>query len=76
MCYYRWPSRPLQPVWLDALFEGQVPQEWIADLCAWQKSIHALLYHQETLHLPCELVVDVEDNDLTDWCVGFMEGYV
>jgi uncharacterized protein len=60
--------------WLDALFEEQVPQEWIVDLCAWQKSIHALLYHEETLHLPCELVVGIEDNDLTDWCIGFMEG--
>ena len=61
-------------VWLDALFEGQVPAEWMADLYAWQKSIHALLYHQQTLHLPCELIVEDEENDLSDWCVGFMEG--
>jgi D-alanyl-D-alanine endopeptidase (penicillin-binding protein 7) len=62
-------------LWLDALFEGQVPQEWIAELEAWQKSIHALLYHEQTLHLPCELVASLDDdNDLTDWCVGFMEG--
>ena len=26
------------------------------------------------LHLPCDLVVDLEENELTDWCVGFMEG--
>ena len=64
-----------KPLWLDALFEGQVPQEWIADLEAWQKSIHALLYHEQTLRLPCDLVVSLDDdNDLTDWCVGFMEG--
>lgn len=61
-------------VWLDALFEGQIAQDIVPDLMAWQKSIHALLYHQETLLLPCELVVEAEENDLTDWCVGFMEG--
>lgn len=61
-------------VWLDALFEGQIASEVVADLMAWQKSIHALLYHEQTLHLPCDLVVEAEENDLTDWCVGFMEG--
>ncbi len=61
-------------VWLDALFEGNVYADLIDDLVAWQKSIHALLYHEKTLHLPCDLVVDLEENELTDWCVGFMEG--
>ena len=61
-------------VWLDALFEGQVYSDLVDDLMAWQKSIHALLYHERTLHLPCDLVVEAEENSLTDWCVGFMEG--
>jgi len=63
-----------QSVWLNALFEDHVYEELVADLVAWQKSIHALLYHEKTLQLPCDLVADVEENELTDWCVGFMEG--
>lgn len=44
-------------------------------LQAWQKSIHAVLYHGARLELPCPLVADVnEANELSDWCVGFMEG--
>ena len=61
-------------VWLEALFEGNVYSELVDDLLAWQKSIHALFSHEKTLHLPCDLVVDLEENELTDWCVGFMEG--
>ncbi len=62
--------------WLEALFEGQVPTELTADLMAWQKSLHAVLYHEQTLTLPCPLVYasSADGNELTDWCVGFMEG--
>ena len=42
---------------------------------AWQKSIHAVLYHGSRLELPCPLIADPDEpNSLSDWCVGFMEG--
>ncbi|PTQ88523.1 YecA family protein [Agitococcus lubricus] len=63
-----------QHTWLDVLFEGEVATDIVPDLLAWQKSIHALLYHEETVRPPCELMVEQEENDLTDWCIGFMEG--
>lgn len=44
-------------------------------LKAWQKSIHAVLYHGERLELPCTLTAHpTEPNELSDWCIGFMEG--
>ena len=44
-------------------------------LRAWQKSIHAVLYHGSRLELPCTLTAHpTEPNELSDWCVGFMEG--
>lgn len=44
-------------------------------LQAWQKSIHAVLYHGSRLELPCPLIADSDEpNSLSDWCVGFMEG--
>lgn len=44
-------------------------------LRAWQKSIHAVLYHGVRLELPCPLIADpTSPNELSDWCVGFMEG--
>lgn len=62
--------------WLDALFEGCAPDALTADLMAWQKSLHATLYHEKTLELPCPLQVasGKDGNELTDWCTGFMEG--
>lgn len=62
--------------WLDALFEGVVPEGIAADLTAWQKAIHAMLYHEQTLELPCPLTYSStpDGNELTDWCIGFMEG--
>lgn len=61
--------------WLSELFEGQVPAELVEDLKAWQKSMHACLYHEQNLTLPCDLQFSStrEGNELTDWCVGFME---
>lgn len=44
-------------------------------LKAWQKSIHAVLYHGVRLELPCTLTAHpTEPNELSDWCIGFMEG--
>ncbi len=62
--------------WLDALFEGEVPADLVVDLLAWQKSLHACLYHEQPLELPCTLQFSStkEGNELTDWCIGFMEG--
>jgi uncharacterized protein len=62
--------------WLAALFEDQVPADLVDDLKAWQKSLHACLYHEQTLELPCDLQFSSlkDGNELTDWCVGFMEG--
>lgn len=60
--------------WLDTLFEGEVPAALRDDLLAWQKSLHACLYHEQEPALPCALTPDLDGNELTDWCVGFMEG--
>ena len=59
--------------WLDTLFEGVIPADLTTDLMAWQKSLHACLYHEDTPPLPCPLTVDLNGNELTDWCIGFME---
>lgn len=67
---------------LAAFFEDAEPSADAAaakalrdDLQAWQKSIHAVLYHGVRLELPCPLVADPnEANELSDWCIGFMEG--
>lgn len=46
-----------------------------SQLQAWQKSIHAVLYHGVELELPCTLTAHpTEPNELSDWCIGFMEG--
>ncbi|HEX6591135.1 MAG TPA: YecA family protein [Moraxellaceae bacterium] len=68
--------------WLPALFDGQpVPgdaahvEALTQGLVAWQKEIHAALYHGQPVHLPCDLSLKAgEPTDLNDWCVGFMEG--
>jgi uncharacterized protein len=76
------PRGGLDEAALSALFEDLPPSsdaafntQLIEQLAAWQKSIHAALYHGVRLTLPCELIVDHQDsNELNDWCVGFMEG--
>lgn len=70
------PRGRLDDTALAALFDDQpVADDLKALLLAWQKSIHAALYHGERLQLPCELRVEVDDStDLNDWCAGFMEG--
>lgn len=76
------PRGGLDDAALAAFFEDADP---VADagqsalirdqLRAWQKSIHAVLYHGVRLELPCPLVSSpTEANELSDWCVGFMEG--
>lgn len=76
------PTPRSQDEWLNALFDDQAISEDEAlstqireTLIAWQKEIHASLYHGQTLSLPCELRVKVtESTELNDWCLGFMEG--
>lgn len=76
------PDAPAPEVWLPALFDGQpvsadpaIATEISAALVAWQKEIHATLYHGQPLALPCALVIKAtESTDLNDWCMGFMEG--
>lgn len=75
------PRGQLDDQALAELFDGQAPHadaqasaELIADLKAWQKSIHAALYHGVRIELPCALEVDTtQDTDLNAWCAGFME---
>lgn len=75
------PAFPDLATWLDQLFDHNPisPDEALnlriaALLAAWQKSIHATLYHEETVVLPCALVADpLDSTELTDWCIGFME---
>lgn len=76
------PETPALDVWLPALFDNQPVSanpaqaaEITAALVAWQKEIHAALYHGQPLVLPCPLTLKAtEPVDLNDWCVGFMEG--
>ncbi len=76
------PRGTLDAEAMAALFEDAEPCADAArsarireQLQAWQKSIHAVLYHGARLELPCPLVSDLnEANELSDWCVGFMEG--
>lgn len=72
------PEIPDPAVWLEALFDGNpfpADHPIAADLQAWQKEIHATLYHGQTVKLPCSLdVKPMESTDLSDWCMGFMEG--
>lgn len=70
------PRGHLDATALAALFDGQPVSDAVHDLLqAWQKSIHAALYHGERLQLPCELRVEVDTSTaLNDWCAGFMEG--
>ena len=76
------PETPAPEVWLPALFDNQpvaadqVQAAAISEaLLAWQKAIHATLYHGQPLVLPCPLTLKAgEPADLNDWCVGFMEG--
>ncbi len=76
------PDVPELAAWLPALFDEQpvcadaVLAKRIAEaLQAWQKEIHAALYHGQPVALPCALTLKAtESTDLNDWCVGFMEG--
>lgn len=76
------PDAPALDVWLPALFDGQPvsadaarTEAVTAALVAWQKEIHAALYHGQPVTLPCALTLKAtEPTDLNDWCVGFMEG--
>ncbi len=76
------PDIPGLEIWLPALFDNQpvsgntAQAEAITQaLVAWQKEIHAALYHGQPLTLPCALTLKAtESTDLNDWCVGFMEG--
>lgn len=76
------PRTPETASWVKILFDGQPvctdadKASTITDaLAAWQKEIHATLYHGQPLKLPCPLVLKAtEPTDLNDWCVGFMEG--
>jgi len=75
------PAFPDLATWLNQLFDNNpissdeaLNLRIAALLAAWQKSIHATLYHEETVVLPCALVADtIESTELTDWCIGFME---
>lgn len=75
------PSWTLEDSWLATLFENESIATDVATASrikelieAWQKSIHAQLYHGETVTLPCPLHADaIESTPLTDWCIGFME---
>lgn len=76
------PDAPELAVWLPALFDNQPVSGNAAQadaitqaLVAWQKEIHATLYHGQPVTLPCALTLkSTESTDLNDWCVGFMEG--
>lgn len=60
-----------QPASPDAAVAARLAEQ----LQAWQKSIHAVLYHGVRLELPCTLTAHpTEPNELSDWCIGFMEG--
>lgn len=75
------PRGVLDDAALLALFDEQAPlanpqasADLLNDLRAWQKSIHAALYHGARIDLPCALEVAAnEDTDLNAWCAGFME---
>ena len=75
------PRIPELSIWLKARFDDQPvcadanKAQTITDaLIAWQKEIHATLYHGQPLELPCPLTLKTnEPTDLNDWCVGFME---
>lgn len=75
------PVLPAQETWLAALFDDQpvaadpgLAAEITAALVAWQREIHATLYHGQPLALPCPLSIKLtEPTELNDWCVGFME---
>ena len=70
------PRGTLDDEALAAFFEDNLPDAaFLEQLRAWQRSIHAVLYHGARLELPCPLVSSpTEANELSDWCVGFMEG--
>lgn len=75
------PAFPDIAAWLTQLFDhSPISQDETttarvaALLVAWQKSIHATLYHEQPVVLPCPLVANpLESTPLTDWCIGFME---
>ena len=61
------PETPALELWLPALFDNQpvaadpaLAAEVTAALVAWQKEIHATLYHGQPLVLPCTLVVSTD----------------
>ncbi|MGH8491688.1 MAG: YecA family protein [Moraxellaceae bacterium] len=76
------PDAPAVDIWLPALFDDQPVSPDTAQteaitqaLVAWQKEIHAALYHGQPVNLPCALTLKAtESTELNDWCVGFMEG--
>jgi uncharacterized protein len=76
------PEAPAVDIWLSALCDGEElsddpaeKAEISAALVAWQKEIHAALYHGQTVQLPCPLTIKAtESTDLNNWCMGFMEG--
>lgn len=75
------PEFATPAAWLRRLFDEAIisPDAAISArieklLQDWQKSIHAILYHGESVRLPCALQADAhESTPLTDWCIGFME---
>lgn len=76
------PRTPPVAAWIKVLFDDQpvcadaTKATAITEaLVAWQKEIHATLYHGQPVTLPCPLVLKTnEPTALNDWCVGFMEG--
>ncbi|NNM52458.1 MAG: YecA family protein [Pseudomonadales bacterium] len=59
-------------IWLPQIFgEEATPADLVMLIQQWQQSVAAHCYHDDGLSLPCPL--DPHDDDLMDWCSGFME---
>lgn len=59
-------------IWLPQLLgENPAPTDLVGLIKQWQQSVAAHCYHDDVLSLPCSL--DPGDDDLMDWCSGFME---
>ncbi len=60
-------------LWLAELGFDTVntPSEIIQEIENWQKHLASCCYHDESLNIPCQFTL--EDDDLADWCGGFME---
>ncbi len=67
------PQPLASSVWLPQLLgdEGDIPARIAHLIQHWQQSVAAHCYHDDGLSLPCPL--DPNDDDLIDWCSGFME---